>query len=140
MTKTTADPAGVQAFGEKVMQGYTPEPQGGGEDTIQRFSPYAIDGGPDAIGDMEEYDHGDYVDYEDHLDTLRAQSARIAELEAALSTLFREVSGTFNAFDSDIRQAIGNTNVTCIKQRLDGARSALIPSNSPQNAQPRCLA
>lgn len=28
---TTAAPAGVQAFGEKMMQGYTPEPQGGGD-------------------------------------------------------------------------------------------------------------
>lgn len=28
---TTADAAEVQAFGEKMMQGYTPDPQGGGD-------------------------------------------------------------------------------------------------------------
>ena len=90
MNGTTANPEGVQAFGEMMMRGHTPE----------------LDMSKDAVEEMARM-----LDAEERrlcgaesaeAQMLRAQSARIAELEAARDGAFK--AGQFDATDAISKQ------------------------------------
>ena len=90
--------------------------------SIQRFSPYAVDGGADAYGQMEEDDHGDYVNFEDH------QASVAAALEAAAELLGSEADN----LEASASRFRGGTNPhhSRMDQLLD------LSSSQPFNIQP----
>ncbi len=54
-------------------------------------------------------------------------------LREALNKLRKEVAGALGIAERDIRDAIGNTNVACIKLRLSEADAALAIASSPSS-------
>lgn len=57
-------------------------------------------------------------------ETIQEQDATIKALVDALGKLCFEVAG-LNAFEFEVRHAIGNTNFSCIMARLEKAKTAL---------------
>lgn len=60
---------------------------------------------------------------------------RAAELEKALSALCNEVSGTLSLGELAMREAVGHTNVNCLRVRLEEAQSALEAAGASEGRQ-----
>lgn len=70
------------------------------------------------------------------IDDKIALKKRAAELKKALAALCNEVSGILSLGELAMREAVGHTNVNCLRTRLEEAQSALKPAGASEGRQP----